>query len=85
MEYADKKRSEGRSAEFTGVQLRWAVDMPSRPGAVFLEAIMSEYQYYEWQTIERTLTPDEQAAVEDLSSHIEVTPPGRRWSLRSRK
>ncbi|MBN1428397.1 MAG: hypothetical protein JXB07_08430 [Anaerolineae bacterium] len=34
---------------------------------------MSEYQYYEWQTIDRILTPDEQAAVNGLSSHIEVT------------
>jgi hypothetical protein len=34
---------------------------------------MSEYQYYEWQTIDRLLTSAEQAAVEDLSSHIEVS------------
>lgn len=33
---------------------------------------MSEYQYHEWQTIDRLLTPEEQAAVNDLSSHIEV-------------
>ncbi len=34
---------------------------------------MSEYQYYEWQTIDRPLTPEEQAAVNELSSHIDVT------------
>jgi len=34
---------------------------------------MSEYQYYEFQTIDRLLTEAEQAAVEELSSHIEVT------------
>jgi len=34
---------------------------------------MSEYQYYEWQTLDRPLTPEERAAVNELSSHIEVT------------
>ena len=34
---------------------------------------MSEYQYYEWQTVDRVLTAEEQAAVNDLSSHIEVS------------
>jgi hypothetical protein len=34
---------------------------------------MSEYQYFEWLTIDRTLTPEEQAAVSRLSSHIDVT------------
>jgi hypothetical protein len=34
---------------------------------------MSEYQYYEWQTIDRALTAAEQAAVGKLSSHIDVT------------
>ena len=34
---------------------------------------MSEYQYHEWQTVDRVLTPAEQAAVNDLSSHIEVS------------
>lgn len=34
---------------------------------------MSEYQYHEWQTLERPLSPTEQAAVNDLSSHIDVT------------
>jgi hypothetical protein len=34
---------------------------------------MSEYQYYEWQTIDRALTAAEQAAVNKLSSHIDVT------------
>jgi hypothetical protein len=34
---------------------------------------MSEYQYYEWQTLDRPLTPEERAAVSRLSSHIEVT------------
>ena len=35
---------------------------------------MSEYQYHEWQTVDRVLTPKEQAAVNQLSSHIEVSP-----------
>jgi hypothetical protein len=34
---------------------------------------MSEYQYHEWQTIDRLLTPAERAAVNELSSHIEVS------------
>src|SRR6266511_5168730 len=34
---------------------------------------MSEYQYYEWQALERPLTAAEQAAVNNLSSHIDVT------------
>jgi hypothetical protein len=34
---------------------------------------MSEYQYHEWQTIDRVLTPQEQLDVENLSSHIEVS------------
>jgi hypothetical protein len=34
---------------------------------------MSEYQYYEWQTVDRLLTEAEQDAVNGLSSHIEVT------------
>lgn len=34
---------------------------------------MSEYQYYEWQTVDRLLTEAEQAAVSKLSSHIEVS------------
>lgn len=34
---------------------------------------MSEYQYYEWQTIGRLLTPEEQMEVDDLSSHIDVS------------
>jgi len=34
---------------------------------------MSEYQYYEWQTLERPLTATEQKAVNGLSSHIDVT------------
>ncbi len=34
---------------------------------------MSEYQYYEWQTMDRALTATEQAAVNKLSSHIDVT------------
>jgi hypothetical protein len=34
---------------------------------------VSEYQYYEWQTIDRALTAAEQAAVNQLSSHIDVT------------
>src|SRR5690242_5991381 len=34
---------------------------------------MSEYQYYEWQTIDRLLTEAEQTAVDKLSSHITVS------------
>ncbi|MEI6645790.1 MAG: hypothetical protein WCP12_07105 [bacterium] len=34
---------------------------------------MSEYQYYEWQTVDRLLTEAEQATVCKLSSHIEVS------------
>ena len=34
---------------------------------------MSEYQYYEWQTVDRLLTDAEQAAVNALSSHIDVS------------
>jgi hypothetical protein len=37
------------------------------------KAAMSEYQYYEWQTLDRPLTAAEQAAVNGLSSHIDVT------------
>ena len=34
---------------------------------------MSEYQYYEWQTVDRILTPEEQNEVNSLSSHIDVS------------
>jgi hypothetical protein len=34
---------------------------------------MSEYQYYEWQTVDRLLTAKEQAEVNELSSHIMVS------------
>lgn len=34
---------------------------------------MSEYQYYEWQTVDRALSPSERTAVNQLSSHIEVS------------
>ena len=34
---------------------------------------MSEYQSHEWQTIDRVLTPEEQAAINGLSSHIDVS------------
>jgi hypothetical protein len=34
---------------------------------------VSEYQYHEWQAVDRVLTLEEQAAVNDLSSHIEVS------------
>ena len=34
---------------------------------------MSEYQYHEWQILERPLTAAEQKAVNELSSHIDVT------------
>jgi hypothetical protein len=37
---------------------------------------MSEYQRHEWQTIDRLLTDAEQAAVNALSSHIDVTASG---------
>jgi hypothetical protein len=33
---------------------------------------MSEYQYYEWQTIDRPLSASEQAQVNDLSSHMDT-------------
>jgi hypothetical protein len=33
---------------------------------------MSEYQYYEWQTIDRPLTASEQRAVDGLSSHMDA-------------
>jgi hypothetical protein len=33
---------------------------------------MSEYQYYEWQTIDRPLNPSEREAVSGLSSHMET-------------
>jgi len=34
---------------------------------------MSEFQYFEWQTVNRPLTEKEQAAVGRLSSHIDVS------------
>jgi len=34
---------------------------------------VSEYQYHEWQSLDRLLTPEEQSAVSGLSSHIDVT------------
>jgi hypothetical protein len=34
---------------------------------------MSEYQYHEWQAIDRILTPGEQAVVYNLFSHIELS------------
>jgi hypothetical protein len=37
---------------------------------------MSEYQYYEWQTIDRPLTAAERKEVDRLSSHITVTATG---------
>jgi hypothetical protein len=33
---------------------------------------MSEYQYYEWQTIDRALSDKERTEVNKLSSHIEA-------------
>ena len=33
---------------------------------------MSEYQYYEWQTIDRPLTASEQREVGGLSSHMDT-------------
>jgi hypothetical protein len=35
---------------------------------------MSEYQYYEFQAIDRPLTPEEQQAVAQLSSRVEPHP-----------
>ena len=35
---------------------------------------MSEYQYYEFQTIDRPLTADEQAEIKQLSSRVQLTP-----------
>lgn len=37
---------------------------------------MSEFQYYEWRTLDRALTAQERAAVAKLSSHIDVTATG---------
>lgn len=37
---------------------------------------MSSYQFYEWQTLDRSLTPQEQAEVGKLSSHIHVNAAG---------
>ena len=39
---------------------------------------MSTYEYYEWQTLDRPLTPQEMAEVASLSSHITVTS-GAAW------
>jgi len=36
---------------------------------------MSEYQYYEWQTMDRPLSPSEREAVSGLSSHMETVTP----------
>jgi hypothetical protein len=35
---------------------------------------MSEYQYYEFQTIDRPLTPKEQTEIKGLSSRVKLTP-----------
>jgi hypothetical protein len=35
---------------------------------------MSEYQYYEFQTIDRPLTAKEQAEIKELSSRVQLTP-----------
>jgi hypothetical protein len=35
---------------------------------------MSEYQYYEFQAIDRPLTPKEQAEIKELSSRVKLTP-----------
>ncbi|MGF1601640.1 MAG: hypothetical protein ACFCU8_06410 [Thermosynechococcaceae cyanobacterium] len=35
---------------------------------------MSEYQYYEFQTVDRRLTAQEQAAINKLSSRVRLTP-----------
>jgi hypothetical protein len=35
---------------------------------------MSEYQYYEFQTIDRPLTPKEQTEIKELSSRVKLTP-----------
>jgi hypothetical protein len=31
---------------------------------------MSEYQYHEWQTVDRVLTPDEQAAAAGMMYNV---------------
>lgn len=38
-----------------------------------LESLVSEYQYYEFQAIDRPLTEDERAAVGQLSSRVELS------------
>jgi hypothetical protein len=38
---------------------------------------MSEYQYYEFQAIDRPLTAEEQQAVSKLSSRVEPHPVGQ--------
>ncbi len=35
---------------------------------------MSEYQYYEFQAIDRPLTEEQQAYMRSLSSRVELTP-----------
>jgi len=35
---------------------------------------MSEYQYYEFQTVDRPLTTKEQAEIKKLSSRVQLTP-----------
>lgn len=35
---------------------------------------MSEYQYYEFQTLDRPLTESEQAFIKNLSSRVQLTP-----------
>jgi hypothetical protein len=35
---------------------------------------MSEYQYYEFQALDRALTPQEQKKLQALSSRAQVTP-----------
>ncbi len=55
-----------------GWRKKWPVGIDNRLAMGYNRA-MSEYQYYEWQTIDRPLTDEEQAAVNRLSSHIDVT------------
>jgi len=46
--------------------------MPRVSDRAFTRGSMSEYQYYEWQTIDHPLTAKEQSAVNQLSSHMDT-------------
>jgi len=40
---------------------------------------MSEYQYHEWQAVDRVLTYEDQAAVNEFPA-ISISAPARPWS-----